>query len=219
MSDSVSSQLSATATILLFFAWLSLIVVAGALLWVSRPEPTAITIHPPPPTDTPMPTSTPAPTATPGPLQVYVTGAVKNPQQTHILPAGSRVADAVEAAGGPTDDADLIRINLAGFLRDGTQIHLPALEEDEIVLATPIDSYKTRINSDLAEPIDGEKVRINIATQSELESLPGIGPVTATRIINYREQAGDFGNLDDLDEVSGIGPATLENLRDLVVFD
>lgn len=212
MSDSVSSQLSTTATILLFFALLSLIVVAGALLWVSRPEPVAITIHPPPPTDTPMPTATSEPTATPGPLQVYVTGAVKKPQQTYILPAGSRVADAVEVAGGPTDDADLTHINLAGFLRDGAQIHLPALAEDDIVLATPIDS-------DSAEPIAGEKVRINSATQSELEALPGIGPVTATRIINYREQAGDFAGLDDLDEVSGIGPATLENLRDLVVFD
>lgn len=198
MSGSVSSQLSAKAAILLFFALLSLIVVAGALLWVSRPDPVVITIHPPPPTDAPMPT------ATPGPLHVYVTGAVDNPQQTYILPVGSRVVDAVEAAGGPTDDADLTRINLAGLLRDGDQIHLPAVDADA---------------SDLPTPMGGEKVRINSATQAELESLPGIGQVTAARIIEYREQAGSFEDLDDLDEVPGIGPATLENLRDLVVFD
>lgn len=198
MSGSVSSQLSAKAAILLFFALLSLIVVAGALLWVSRPDPVVITIHPPPPTDAPMPT------ATPGPLHVYVTGAVENPQQTYILPVGSRVVDAVEAAGGPTDDADLTRINLAGLLRDGDQIHLPAVDADA---------------SDLPTPMGGEKVRINSATQAELESLPGIGQVTAARIIEYREQAGSFEDLDDLDEVPGIGPATLENLRDLVVFD
>lgn len=198
MSDSDSSQLSPKATIFLSFALIALIVVVGGLLLASRPGPTSITIHPPPPTDTPMPT------ATPGPLQIYVTGAVVNPQQTYSLPAGSRVADAINAAGGPNDNADRDRINLAGLLRDGDQIHVPALGADDI---------------DLPTPMGGEKVRINSATQSELESLPGIGPVTAASIIEYREEAGSFEALDDLDEVPGIGPATLENLRDLVVFD
>ncbi|MCY4464482.1 MAG: ComEA family DNA-binding protein [Chloroflexi bacterium] len=198
MSDSVSSQLSAKATILLFFALLGLILAAGALLLASRPEPTTITIYPPPPTDMPMPT------ATPGPLQVYVTGAVINPHQVYTLPAGSRAADAVKAAGGFTSDADQTRINLARILRDADQIHVPAVGADEIELSTHTG---------------GEKVPINSATQSELEALPGIGPVTAASIIEYREQIGSFGALDDLDEVPGIGPATLENLRDLVAFD
>ena len=198
MSDSDSSQLSAKATIFLSFALLALILVLGLLLWFSRPEPTSITIHPPPPTDTPMPT------ATPGPLQVYVTGAAVNPERIYRLPAGSRVDDAVKAAGGFTSAADQTRINLAGLLRDGDQIHVPALGADDI---------------DLPTPMGGEKVRINSASQSELESLPGIGPVTAASIIEYREEAGGFAALDDLDEVPGIGPATLENLRDLVVFD
>ncbi|MCY4145148.1 MAG: helix-hairpin-helix domain-containing protein [Chloroflexi bacterium] len=198
MDASLWSRLAAQAKVLLFLALLSLAALAGALLWGSRPAPVVITIIPPPPTDTPMPTSTP------GPLQVYVTGEVVNPQQTYALPAGSRVNDAIEAAGGPTDRADLSRINLAGFLRDGDQIHLPAVNEDESALPTPMG---------------GAKVRINSATQAELEALPGIGPVTATRIINYREIEGTFVDLDALDAVSGIGPATLETLRDLVVFD
>ena len=198
MGDSQSSQLSAKATISLFVAFLSVFAVVAALLWLSRPEPTSITILPPAPTATPMPT------ATPGPLQVYVTGEVANPQQTYNLPAGSRVADAINAAGGPTDNADQDRINLAGLLRDGDQIHLPAIDADDVELPTPMG---------------GEKVRINSATQSELESLPGIGPVTAASIIEFREEAGGFAALDDLDAVPGIGPATLENLRDLVAFD
>lgn len=198
MGDSLSSQLSAQAKILLFFAMLAMIGVAGALLWFSRPEPVTITILPP------APTATALPTATPSPLQVYVTGAVVNPQRNYALPAGSRVADAVQAAGGFTDDADQDRVNLARTLRDGEQVHLPAVGADDLDLPTPAG--------------DG-KVRINSATQSELEELPGIGPVTAERIIAYRDQTGDFGGLDDLDAVSGIGSATLENLRDLVVFD
>lgn len=198
MGDPLSSQLSAKAKILLVIAALSVIAVVGVLLWHSRPEPTSITIHPPPPTDTPMPT------ATPGPLQVYVTGAVVNPERIYSLPAGSPVDDAVKAAGGFTSAADQTRINLAGLLRDGDQIHVPAIDADDIELPTPMG---------------GETVRINSATQSELESLPGIGPVTAASIIEYREEAGSFAALDDLDEVPGIGPATLENLRDLVVFD
>ena len=198
MGDSQSSQLSAKATISPFVAFLSVIAVVAVFLWHSRPEPTSIAIHPPPPTATPMPT------ATPGPLQVYVTGEVVNPQQTYNLPASSRVDDAVKAAGGFTSAADQTRINLAGLLRDGDQIHVPAIDADDIELPTPLG---------------GEKVRINSATQSELESLPGIGPVTAASIIEYREEAGGFAALDDLDEVPGIGPATLENLRDLVAFN
>lgn len=192
MGDPLSSQLSAKAKILLVIAALSVIAVVGVLLWHSRPEPIRITIQPPPPT------------ATPGPLQVYVTGEVVNPQQTYILPAGSRVADAINAAGGPTDNADQDRINLADILRDGAKIHVPAIDAGDIELPTPMG---------------GEIVRINSATQSELESLPGIGPVTAARIIEYRNEVGTFETLDDLDAVPGIGPATLENLRDLVVFD
>ena len=198
MIDSPSSQLSALAKILLFFAMLALIVVAVALLWLSRPEPVTIIIQPPPPTATPLPT------ATPSPLQVYVTGAVVNPRRNYVLPAGSRVADAVRAAGGFADDADQDRVNLARVLRDGEHIHLPAVGADDIDVPTPAG--------------DG-KVRINSATQSELESLPGIGPVTAERIIAYRDESGGFGALDDLDGVPGIGPATLENLKDLVAFD
>ena len=175
-----------------------LLVAAGALLLASRPKPVAITILPPPLT------ATPPPTATPSPLQVYVTGAVVHPQQTYTLPPGSRVDDALQAAGGATDNADLTRINRAGFLRDGDQIHLPALGADD---------------SGLPTPMGGAKVPINSASQSELETLPGIGPVTAARIINYRKQHGDFDDLDDLDEVSGIGPATLANLQDLITYD
>ena len=217
-----------------------LIMAAAALLLASRPEPAIITILPPPPTATlmptytptttatPLPIATPAPTTTPSPLKVYVSGAVATPQLV-TLPVGSRIADAVAAAGGATSDADLTRINMAEFLRDATQIHLPALEEEGIalptpILATPILPTPTIVSPTIASASSAsssgaEKVRINSASQTELESLPGIGPVTAARIIAYREQNGNFVELDDLDAVSGIGPAKLENLRGRVAFD
>ncbi len=194
----MASQLSSKAPIFLIILLLIMIALVGALLLASRPEPTTITILPPPPTDTPPPTTTPAP------LQVYVTGAVANPERVVALPPGSRVEAALQAAGGFTDAADRARVNLASLLRDGDHIHVPALGAEDVALPTPMG---------------GEKLRLNSATQAELETLPGIGPVTAARIIEHREQVGSFAALEDLDAVKGIGPAGLEKLRDLVVFD
>ncbi len=172
---------------------------SGAALLLSRPDSAVITIHPP------VPTSTPLPTPTPAPINVYVTGAVARPDQVHQLPHGSRVADAIEAAGGLIDDADNALVNMAAFLRDGDQVHAPfAGDEGE--------------TAKLPTPSGGSRVHLNSATQAELETLPGIGPEIALRIIEYRELVGDFDSLSDLDNVSGIGPATLERLADLVVF-
>lgn len=195
MQERVSS--AATAAIL---ALVLLMIGGGIFLLVnSRPGPVAITIHPP------IPTATPQPTATPGPIQVYVTGAVASPGQIHSLPAGSRVQEAIDAAGGPTDEADLERVNLAGLLRDGDQVHVPSSDPAaDIALATPSG---------------GDVVNINTATVEELQRLPGIGPVTAQNIVDYREQHGPFSSVDDLDSVPGIGRATINRLLELAVAE
>ena len=197
MPTSTTSRLYVIAFLILTIA----ISLGGAALLIEqRDNRYVITIHPPAPTSTPLPTPTPAP------IKVYVTGAVAKPDQVHQLPHGSRVADAIKAAGGLTDDADNALVNMAAILRDGDQVHAPSTG----------DEGKT---ANLPTPSGGQRIYVNTATQAELETLPGIGPETALRIIEYRELVGDFDRLSDLDNVSGIGPATLEKLADLVAFD
>lgn len=189
---------SPLATLITFGIVAATLVIGIVLVVGSRPEPARITINPP------IPTATPIPSATPGPVSVYVTGAVAAPQALHQLPVGSRVADAVEAAGGALDSADLDRVNLAAVLRDGDQVHVPARDE-QVMLPTP--SGGTAL------------VYINRATLEELMTLPGIGPALAQRILDHRAVIGAFSTIDDLDAVSGVGPALLERIAPLIVFD
>lgn len=195
------SPQTAPRTTIVIFAVVVLLIVGGAvLLLASQPAPVAITINPP------QPTGTPEPSATPGPITVYVTGAVGQPESMIELSAGSRAQDAIEAAGGANDNADLERVNLAQVLRDGDQVHVPESGVDtdaEAPLPTPGDT----------------RIPINSATIEELQTLPGIGPALAQRIFDHRETFGPFANLEALDEVSGIGPALLDGLRDLILFD
>lgn len=196
----MESTLSSRTTIAAFLILAAALALSGAALLIARPKPARITIHPP------RPTETPAPTPTQEPIQVYVTGAVASPEQLYTLPWGSRVQDVLAAAGGLSDDADRSAVNLAAVVRDGDQIHVSATSGDGAAF-------------ELATPSGGARVHINSASLDELATLPGVGPVTAQRIIEYREQIGEFTDLADLDQVPGIGPKTLENLQDQVAFD
>jgi competence protein ComEA len=161
-----------------------------------RPEPIHITTSTPPPT--------PAATPTPQPLRVYVSGAVHNPD-VYTLSPESIVKDALLAAGGATDEADLDRINLALPLADGQHIYVPHLGEENPPVPSP----------PVAAPSDG-KININTAGSATLETLPSIGPVIAQRIIDYRLANGPFAQLEEIMDVSGIGPATFERIKDLI---
>lgn len=143
-------------------------------------------------------------TSTLGLYTVYVTGEVYYPQTMITLPNGSRVQDAIEAAGGATGNADLSRVNLSQILNDGDQVHIPSRTGDDIQTATPNHLPLVHINS---------------ATVEELDTLPGVGPSLAQAIIDYRDEHGPFASLEDLDDVPGIGPAKLEEIRAQVVFD
>ena len=190
---------------------LAVVIIAAAvlggvvLLMASRPAPVTITINPPPPTPAPTPTFTPSP------VVVYVTGAVNQPGALVTLPAGSRVNDALAAAGGAAADADLERIDLAALVHDGDHIHVYRVGE----AAQALEPAPSGGSSDGATAL----VHVNRATQEELESLPGIGPALAGRIIAYREAHGAFTSLQSLTEVSGIGERTIEQLDGLVAFD
>jgi competence protein ComEA len=168
---------------------------------------------PHPQSDIPIVISTPAldptlrPTSTPTPVRVYVSGAVHRPE-VYQLPPGSIVKDAVDAAGGAVQDADLDRINLAVELRDQQQVHVPFWGEEGV--PSQLDPG--------AETGAG-LVDINVASASELESLPGIGPAMAQKIVSYRETNGPFETVADIVNVPGIGQAKYDGLKDFATVN
>ena len=138
--------------------------------------------------------------AEPGPeLVVHVVGAVHRPG-LYRLAQGSRVADAVRRAGGATRRADVSLVNLAAPLADGIQVVVPV---------------KAAAGQPSAGAAAEGPVHLNIATLEQLDELPGVGPVTAQKILDYRQKNGAFSSVDDLDAIPGIGPARIEQLRDV----
>lgn len=189
----------------LSLAWLA--VLGATLLLGRRPSGQPIEILPPP---TPPPTATATPTATPSPVRVDVAGAVRRPG-VYILPAGSIIADAIAAAGGPADDADLDRINKAVALQDGMQVYVPrTTQPDERPVLDLPPATPSTVGSGGAQ--SRKLININTATAEELETLPGIGPAMAQRIIEGRP----YGSIEEIMRVKGIGQATFEKLRDYI---
>lgn len=161
--------------------------------------------EPPATGDVPVPTGAPA--AAGGPV-VDVAGAVHRPGVYRMEP-GARVHEAIEAAGGATARADLSVLNRAAVLVDGQQV----------VVARAGDAAAAGGSATTAGAPSGGPavaVSINVADVAALDTLPGIGPVTAERIVAERDAGGPYIDVDDLDRVPGIGPATIESLRDLV---
>jgi len=186
---------------------LTLAIIGGTYVLLSQDSPgTTVEILPP------APTATALPTATPAPLEIYVVGAVQNAESRLSMPPGSRVEDAIEAAGGALDTANLAMVNLAQNLQDGDMIFVPSADE-------PVEGETTGQDISTPTPNAPRQVNINTATQEELETLPGIGPSRAEDIITYREENGPFETVDDLDNVSGIGPATIDGFRDRVTVE
>jgi len=142
----------------------------------------------------------PTPTPTPQ-LRVYISGAVASPG-VYALDPGSRVEDAVKAAGGFLNDANSDSVNLARRVRDEEQVHVPRDGEPISVLASAT--------------AQSDKVNINSASSEELQKLPRIGAVLADRIIEFRKKNGPFRSTDELLLVEGIGPSTYQNLKDLI---
>lgn len=144
---------------------------------------------------------------------VHVVGAVAAPG-VQRLPTGSRVIDAVEAAGGAAADADLARVNLAAVLTDGQQVVVLRPGEAPPVAAGAGTAVPGPGAAEGDGAGDGALIDVNRASASELEELPGVGPVTAEAIVAHREQNGPFTSVEDLLDVRGIGEAKLEQLRD-----
>jgi competence protein ComEA len=175
-------------------------VLGGAGLWYARSLPKPVTIA-----ESPGPaqqvSSSPSPAAI---LIVDVAGAVRQPG-VYEFAEGDRVIDAIERAGGSVPKADLSLLNLAAPLVDGTQILVP--KAGAVAPGAPGGTPGTSTSG---------LININTASATELETLSGIGEVLAATIIEYRTQNGPFVSVEDLMDVSGIGPATLDEIRDQV---
>jgi competence protein ComEA len=141
-------------------------------------------------------------------LVVHVVGAIRRPG-LYRLREGARIADALARAGGATRKADLSLVNLAAPLADGVQVVVPKRLSAAAAAAAAG-------SSEAASGAAQGPVHLNSATFEQLDALPGIGPVTAQKILDFRDQNGGFASVDELDAVPGIGPARMEQLRDLV---
>lgn len=143
-------------------------------------------------------------------IMVDIGGAVNDPMVAE-LEEGSRVEDAINAAGGVTEDADLTEINRAAFLEDGDKILIP--EKQDAALNDISNATDGSAKGSYTPYSDG-KININTAGSEELQMLDGVGPVTAEKIIDYRESNGRFKDIEDIKNVSGIGEKTFEKLKD-----
>lgn len=167
-------------------------------------------------------------------IYVYITGEVNSPGVV-LLDNGSRIVDAIEAAGGVTDKANITKVNLVYILQDGMKINIPNqndLKNNEnfeyITMSSGDEKNDANINNSASNTSSEESssnkesafkisvVNINTATQTELETLPGIGPSLALKIINYRKENGKFSSIEDIKNVSGIGDAKFENIKNYI---
>jgi len=135
-------------------------------------------------------------------IKVHITGQVVSPGLIE-LEVGSRIYDAIELAGGLTEDADTSKTNLAYILSDGEKIYIPSFEDEEIDWQNNAKSMSSKVN-------------INTANQEELEKIPGVGESTANSIIEYREKTGKYTTIEDIMNVSGIGQSKFEKMKDYI---
>ena len=177
-------------------------ILAGAVFVVTRvPAGKPIILEPPP---------------TKVPIEVQVIGGVVRPG-VYSLAEGSRVQDAVDAAGGLLADTDASSVNLAARLQDGQQVQIPGGQAQ----AAPTQGASAFTVIQTPRPTatpgsQGDLIDINTATLAQLQSLPNIGPTTAQNIINYRNQHGPFSTIEDIMNVPGVGPATFDQIQDLI---
>jgi competence protein ComEA len=210
------------------------------LLTGRRAAPPPVTISPPPAqaaTSAP-PTMPPAETPHAVPanrLYVDVAGAVRRPS-LYVLPPQSRVMQAILAAGGPTQEADMDAVNLAQKVTDGEKVFVPKRSVTPPTgaagdaLPTPVSSVPSRAASEHAKggrsshadkitATSGEQIALNMATEADLQRLPGVGPSMAGRILAFRQQAGRFEKIEDLMQVTGIGPKKFAKIAPFVKLD
>lgn len=151
-------------------------------------------------------------------IVIYITGAVKK-EGVFKLAENSRIADAIDIAGGLEEGADIKNINLALILEDGTKIYIPKEGEkmQNNMEENNTDSNENNNNEKNKAQSKSKKININKATQSELETIPGIGPSTALKIIEYRKNKGNFKKIEDIKNIKGIGENKYIKMKDYII--
>ena len=142
---------------------------------------------------------------------VHITGQVVN-QGIVKLQSGARIVDAIEAAGGVTQEADLSKINLAYVLEDGIKVYVPSINDEQEEYITENSGENTSTNNTEKKLM----ININTATMQDLQKLPGIGESIANRILNYRKENGKFNSIEDIKKVSGIGDSKFSNIKQYI---
>ena len=150
-------------------------------------------------------------------IVIHITGEVEE-EGVIELEKGARISDAIEEAGGTTEEADLSNVNLAYSLSDGQKVKIPTINEkdEEIIVVEEKAGDNIIIEGNKSKE---EKININKAAQTEIETLPGIGPSTALKIITYRNEHGKFKNIEDIKNVSGIGDSKFENIKEYICVE
>jgi competence protein ComEA len=184
------------------------VLLAGAIAWYSRPRAEPVVAEPAPVVTGAVPPEQATQSAAGGEVVVAVAGKVRKPGLVR-LPEGARVADALTAAGGVLPGTDIALLNLARKVTDGELILVG-------VTAPPGSAGDAPPGGSNGGAAAGGKVNLNTATLAQLDSLPGVGPVLAQRILDHREKNGPFRTVSDLRQVDGIGDTRYEQLKDLV---
>ena len=150
-------------------------------------------------------------------IVIHITGEVEE-EGVIELEKVARISDAIEEAGGTTEEADLSNVNLAYSLSDGQKVKIPNINEkdEEIIVVEEKAGDNIIIEGNKSKE---EKININKAAQTEIETLPGIGPSTALKIITYRNEHGKFKNIEDIKNVSGIGDSKFENIKEYICVE
>ncbi len=150
-------------------------------------------------------------------ILIHITGSVKA-EGVVILNSGDRVIDAIEAAGGEKEDADLSKLNLAYILQDGEKLYVPSINDTEEKVYVTAENGENVITEGAGntDKVDGKKetVNINTATKEELMTLPGVGESTAIKIIDYRKSNGKFQKIEDIKSVPGIGDSKFQTMKE-----
>jgi competence protein ComEA len=190
-------------------SWLALIVI-GVLIGIlavgilelvsSQPVGEPVKLIPPP---------------TPLPVLAHISGAVNQPD-VYELPPGSRIRDAVSAAGGFTEDADPGSINLAAILSDGDRVFIPFIPDSPEVLLVDDEHTRSFENIPLEPSENFLLIDLNLASKEDLDQLPGIGPVKAEAIISHRNKLGGFTRIEEILDVPGIGEKTFNSIKGLI---
>ena len=146
-------------------------------------------------------------------IYVHITGEVRNSGFIE-LQEGARIINAIEAAGGATEKADFSKVNLAFVINDGSKIYIPSIDEAQNNQNVVSNESGNNVIVEADSKSSGGKININNASQTELETLTGVGPSTAVKIIEYRNKNGKFKKIEDLKNVSGIGEQKYNGLKD-----